>query len=287
MYMLAKNRAEYDREWAAGRQRAALDTQSLIERIQAGAPAALEALNKLSNIHFARAFVALEQTDIRTFRQECYTAGKLHIMAAFDDGHGGQPFKVHSGNYIYILFAALMSGNSTLIGFLQRNVEHIGQSGFKFSGVDGEPYLAQTILLALKGDFSAVAQRCALFLEKPVTKAMQKRLADFQFLQALAGGDIKAMIASLTSLLEPATARRSAQGMLCGWDFCLQPQVLIYLRVAQLHGFVLNIASNIAPRGLALAPMPSEYGEAYPWMADYDLGASFDQQYKWLEKLSA
>ena len=55
---------------------------------------------------------------------------------------------------------------------------------------------------------------------------------------------------ALDKLLELKFAKRAAKDTLLHFDFYLQPQVLMYAKIAAIHGFDLGIDSPIAPKEL-------------------------------------
>ena len=77
-----------------------------------------------------------------------------------------------------------------------------------------------------------------------------KRIPDHEFYVALADKNIKGMQEALDKLLELKLAKRAAKGTLLHFDFYLQPQVLMYAKIAAIHGFDLGIDSPIAPKEL-------------------------------------
>ena len=55
---------------------------------------------------------------------------------------------------------------------------------------------------------------------------------------------------ALDKLLELKFAKRAVKDTLLHFDFYLQPQVLMYAKIAAIHGFDLGIDSPIAPKEL-------------------------------------
>ena len=64
-----------------------------------------------------------------------------------------------------------------------------------------------------------------------------KRIPDHEFYVALADKNIKGMKEALDKLLELKLAKRAAKDTLLHFDFYLQPQVLMYAKIAAIHGF--------------------------------------------------
>ena len=78
---------------------------------------------------------------------------------------------------------------------------------------------------------------------------------------------------ALGKLLELKFAKRAAKGTLLHIDFYLQPQVLMYAKIAAIHGFHLGIDSPIAPKELIDINPLAEYKIPYDFMKSFDFDA--------------
>ena len=78
---------------------------------------------------------------------------------------------------------------------------------------------------------------------------------------------------ALDKLLELKFAKRAAKGTLLHFDFYLQPQVLMYTKIAAIHGFDLGIDSPIAPKELIDINPLAEYKTPYEFMKSFDFDA--------------
>ena len=90
---------------------------------------------------------------------------------------------------------------------------------------------------------------------------------------ALADKNIKGMQEALDKLLELKFAKRAAKDTLLHFDFYLQPQVLMYAKIAAIHGFDLGIDSPIAPKELIDINPLAEYKIPYDFMKSFDFDA--------------
>jgi|GEM_PF-322600 len=89
----------------------------------------------------------------------------------------------------------------------------------------------------------------------------------------LADKNIKGMQEALDKLLELKLAKRAAKDTLLHFDFYLQPQVLMYAKIAAIHGFDLGIDSPIAPKELIDINPLAEYKIPYDFMKSFDFDA--------------
>ena len=94
-------------------------------------------------------------------------------------------------------------------------------------------------LLALSGDWQLLKERALTFLmmRKKARSDFKAAFPDHEFYVALADKNIKGMQEALDKLLELKFAKRAAKDTILHFDFYLQPQVLMYAKIAAIHGF--------------------------------------------------
>lgn len=95
-------------------------------------------------------------------------------------------------------------------------------------------------------------------------------LADHEFYFALCDGDITGMELALNKLLEPKLAKRAVYDCHSDFEFYLQVQVLMYAKIASIHGYDLNIDSPIAPKELIKYEPLEHYEDPYDFMKKFD-----------------
>ena len=96
------------------------------------------------------------------------------------------------------------------------------------------------------------------------------RIPDHEFYIALCDKDVEAMQVALSKLLEPKLAKKAAYDGNVWFDFYLQIQVVLYAKIASIHGYDLAIDSPMAPKALIeFKPLPS-YSEPYNFMTEFD-----------------
>ena len=129
--------------------------------------------------------------------------------------------------------------------------------------------------MALSGDWQLLKERALTFLnDGEKARSDLKRIPDHEFYVALADKNIKGMQEALDKLLELKFAKRAAKDTLLHFDFYLQPQVLMYAKIAAIHGFDLGIDSPIAPKELIDINPLAEYKIPYDFMKLFDFDAS-------------
>ena len=88
------------------------------------------------------------------------------------------------------------------------------------------------------------------------------------------------MEAALNKLLEPKMAKKAVYACNVWFDFYLQVQVVLYGKIASIHGFDLNIDSPIAPKELIkYDPLP-HYEDPYDFMKEFDYNRP---QQEWID----
>lgn len=235
----------------------------------------------LENFYESKATMSyFENRTINNFKRNCYIAGKLSILGKRNKRWG------NSGYNISNFFTILMSDNKNLMNYLVENINvicyeektdyHKGNSMLLFHNRD--------TLLALKGDWENLKKRSNIFLND-VPKDMKKRILDYEFFQGLAEKNIDKMKEALNKLLIPKTAKIAVYNMMPNFNFYLQLQVLVYGKIASIHGYDLEIDHELVPKELIkYDPLPDEeYEDPYDFMKEFDYNAP---QSEWIEKYS-
>lgn len=220
----------------------------------------------------------LENKNNKDFKQNCYIAGKLHLL------HENRSDWGYSGTNIGNFFKILMSDNKDLINYLVQNIDIICYESKPnyHKGMSSNLFLNKTTLLALKGEWEKVKERSKIFLND-IPKDMKKRTSDFEFFLGLAEGNIEKMKIALEKLLIPKNAKIAAYDTEAYFDFYLQVQVLMYGKIASIHGYDLGIDHELAPKGLIkYAPLSEEeYKDPYDFMKEFDYDLP---QIEWIKK---
>ena len=222
----------------------------------------------LDDYHRALASKYLLENDISGFKENASIAGFLGILSEYD-------FQwAYNGINTNFFFMSLLSDNQKLIDYLIKHRDEIVDISVPYKRTDTRPFFNANTLLALSGDWQLLKERALTFLnDEKKARSDLKRIPDHEFYVALADKNIKGMQEALDKLLELKLAKRAAKDTLLHFDFYLQPQVLMYAKIAAIHGFDLGIDSPIAPKELIDINPLAEYKIPYDFMKSFDFDA--------------
>ena len=222
----------------------------------------------LDDYHRALASKCLLENNISGFKENASIAGFLGILSEYD-------FQwAYNGINTNFFFMSLLSDNQKLIDYLIKHRDEIVDISVPYKRTDTRPFFNANTLLALSGDWQLLKERALTFLnDEKKARSDLKRIPDHEFYVALADKNIKGMKEALDKLLELKFAKRAAKGTLLHFDFYLQPQVLMYAKIAAIHGFDLGIDSPIAPKELIDINPLAEYKIPYEFMKSFDFDA--------------
>ena len=222
----------------------------------------------LDDYHRALASKYLLENDISGFKENASIAGFLGILSKYD-------FQwAYNGINTNFFFMSLLSDNQKLIDYLIKHRDEIVDISVPYKRTDTRPFFNANTLLALSGDWKLLKERALTFLnDEKKARSDLKRIPDHEFYVALADKNIKGMQEALDKLLELKFAKRAAKDTLLHFDFYLQPQVLMYAKIAAIHGFDLGIDSPIAPKELIDINPLAEYKIPYDFMKSFDFDA--------------
>ena len=222
----------------------------------------------LDDYHRALASKCLLENNISGFKENASIAGCLGILSKYD-------FQwAYNGINTNFFFMSLLSDNQKLIDYLIKHRDEIVDISVPYKRTDTRPFFNANTLLALSGDWQLLKERALTFLnDEKKARSDLKRIPDHEFYVALADKNIKGMQEALDKLLELKLAKRAAKDTLLHFDFYLQPQVLMYAKIAAIHGFDLGIDSPIAPKELIDINPLAEYKIPYDFMKSFDFDA--------------
>ena len=222
----------------------------------------------LDDYHRALASKYLLENDISGFKENASIAGFLGILSEYDSQWA------YNGINTNFFFMSLLSDNQKLIDYLIKHRDEIVDISVPYKRTDTRPFFNANTLLALSGDWQLLKERALTFLnDEKKARSDLKRIPDHEFYVALADKNIKGMKEALDKLLELKFAKRAAKDTLLHFDFYLQPQVLMYAKIAAIHGFDLGIDSPIAPKELIDINPLAEYKIPYDFMKSFDFDA--------------
>ena len=222
----------------------------------------------LDDYHRALASKCLLENNISGFKENASIAGFLGILSEYDFQWAYNGFNTN------FFFMILLSDNQKLIDYLIKHRDEIVDISVPYKRTDTRPFFNANTLLALSGDWQLLKERALTFLnDEKKARSDLKRIPDHEFYVALADKNIKGMQEALDKLLELKFAKRAAKDTLLHFDFYLQPQVLMYAKIAAIHGFDLGIDSPIAPKELIDINPLAEYKIPYDFMKSFDFDA--------------
>ena len=242
------------------------DIKQLLEIIHTSDGNPLYCMKSLGTYYEAKASSdLLLHADINAFKQDAYVAAKLQIMGK------EEIYWAYNGYNTDNFFAAIMSDSPELIRFLIEHRDEVVEVNELYDRKDTRSYFNKNTLLALAGEWKPLIERSLIFLkDEKKDKLDIKRIPDHEFYIALCDKDVKAMQTALTKILEPKLAKKAAYDGNNWFDFYLQMQVILYAKIAAIHGYDLDINSPITPKELIeFKPLPS-YSEPYNFMTEFD-----------------
>ncbi|QGM80500.1 immunity 49 family protein [Otariodibacter oris] len=221
----------------------------------------------------------LLEGNVPAFKQDAYVGAKLDILGSEDSL--GWIHGINTSSF----FVPIMSDNPQLIQFL---INHRNDFEDKYKRTDTHSFFLKNTLLALAGDWQELKERAEVFLNEPKkVKEDNKRIPDHEFYVALCDKNIEGMEAALKKLLEPRAAKWAVYDNNLWFDFYLQMQVLMYAKIAAIHGFDLDIDSPIAPKELIEYKPLEHYEDPYDFMKEFDYDKPLEDWINaWKEKMA-
>ena len=230
----------------------------------------------------------LIENNLNSFRLNCHISEKLKILGTSKES------KLYKSSYS--LFGLIMSNNKEWISFLKNNLNYITSNDFnskentyiKSKYLHRNSFLSKTTILALLGDFEEVEKRNKKYLEEPLTKSYYAYTKyDFMFFEALVNKNTEKMKRAIHKLLEPKIAKKILFDTDINYSFYLNIYVLMYSKIALLHGFDLGINDKTAPKNLIDNTSLQSYEEPYDFMKKIDLVTLTPEKWKeWTEDYS-
>ena len=232
--------------------------------------------------------------DLKTFKKLAYVYSKLSILKSVEYSDP-MPFFFRSdyNNVTEPMFHMLMSDSTEIRDFLIRNIEEVANDTEDLEDeYDLNRQMIYNTLLMLEGkQLERLKQRSQKVLDAPLPKIKQfaKELElkkyDFQFYLAFAEQDLEGMKKALEPFFVKKIAQDAAKHTLVYYDFYLQPQVVIYAKLASMHGFDLGINHEIAPKELIqYEPLPQEeYQDIVDFMKPYKLSYPYSYLQNWID----
>lgn len=232
--------------------------------------------------------------DLKAFKKLAYVYSKLSILKSLDYDDP-MPFFFRSDytNVKEPMFHMLMSDSTEIRDFLIRNIEEVANDTEELEDeYDLNRQMVYNTLLMSEGkQLERLKQRSQKVIDAPTPKAKQfakeleLRKYDFQFYLAFAEHNLEGMKKALEPFFIKKIAQDAAKHTLVYYDFYLQPQVMIYAKLASMYGFDLGIDHEIAPKELIqYQPLPQEeYQDIVDFMKPYKLSYPYSYLQNWID----
>ncbi|WP_429945933.1 Imm49 family immunity protein [Bibersteinia trehalosi] len=260
--------------WDTEDKKQLLDSLDRIKNARGNVPFCMETIG-----HYYIAQSSLDlllHNNLIEFKKHSYIGGKLKLLGEYE-----LPW-AYTGINVNHFFSMIMSDSPDLINYLITHRAEICAIDKPYNRKDPRFFFNANTLLALSGDWDKLKPRALEFLDDPKKEkySAKRYLYDQEFYVALCEKDTIGMETALKKLLEPKQAKRSAYDSNLWFDFYLQPQVLLYGKIAAIHGFDLDIDSPISPKELIEYKPLEKYEDPYDFMKEFDYN---QPQQVWIE----
>lgn len=159
---------------------------------------------------------------------------------------------------------ALVSDNASLIDWFCNCNDIIDEK--RITSTTTADFLAYQIILAVKGDFTQVAERCLRMNTNPPKGPKKLFLLDNDFFMALSNGDVSRMEATLIELTSLASIKKRL-GIENGFsEGLISTFGVIYAKIAWRHGYEVRVDTPYIPaEWLPVKPLAS-YNPIYSFL---------------------
>jgi hypothetical protein len=159
---------------------------------------------------------------------------------------------------------ALVSDNVLLVDWFCNYSEVFDEK--RIQSTTTADFLAYQIILAVKGDFAQLIERCLQMNESPPKGPKKIFLLDNDFFVALANGDVSGMEAVLIELTSPASIKKRLS-MESGYsENLISTFGVIYAKIAWRHGYEVRIETPYIPaEWLPINPL-NNYNPIYSFL---------------------
>ena len=275
MYFLVKNKEEFEERMKKTKRESEWVNQEI---------KTFTALSFNSDCYLSKGILAwYENKDVIAFKKYLSISGKLKIL-----GHSRIDWAYH-GDIVLQFFPEIMSDNPLIHQFLINNLNNIclEDKPDYHKGWGTTLFMNRNLLLALKGDWKALKKRSLIFLND-IPSGHKKYILTHEFYLALSEANVDEMKKALKPIMDPKKGKILARDTFYDLEFYLQPQLLLFAKIASIHGYNLEIDLDIAPKELIkYQPLTvKEYEEAdkeYPLISKYDFKEPF---INWIAKMT-
>jgi Immunity protein 49 len=228
-----------------------------IKYIEQNIGSPINCLESLSHDARVKAMLAwFEQNDLNALRQWSYVSSKLMQLYHQMKTAEGSTLKINAGPYSAELLEPLLSNNNELIDWFAHYDEIYDMKRVeKVSTVD---FMAYQAVVALKGDWPRLIERCNNVIAKPPS-SLGRYNEYHHFWLALARGDKQKMEQALQKMANPRVLRtRTGEESPISEDLIFT-RIIICMKIAWRNGFEIKVDSPYVP----MEWMPNEPLQQY------------------------
>ncbi|TWC49164.1 immunity protein 49 of polymorphic toxin system [Pseudomonas sp. SJZ080] len=252
----AKDRLEHTKSHLDG----GFDVEKLIAYIEQSLGNPVACAGRLSSHAFAKGIHAwFETANLEVMKNWFYVSECLHkyqFMLQSD--------KMNLLPKTLDFMRALVSDNASLIDWFCNCNEIIDEK--RIQSTTTADFLAYQIILAVKGDFSQVAERCLQMIAKPPSGPKKIFMLDNDFFMALASGDVLGMESTLTKLTSPASIKKRLDIESGFSEGLISTFGVIYAKIAWCHGYEVRVDTPYIPvEWLPIKPL-TNYDPIYSFL---------------------
>ncbi|ATE76319.1 MULTISPECIES: Imm49 family immunity protein [Pseudomonas] len=252
----AKDRLEHTKSHLDG----GFDVDGYIVNIESNQGNPVACAGRLSSYAFAKGIYAwFEGADLEVMKNWFYVSGCLHkyqFMLQSD--------KMNLLPKTMDFMRALVSDNASLIDWFCHCSEIVDEK--RVQSTTTADFLAYQIILAVKGDFSQLVERCLRMSANPPKGPKKMFLLDNDFFMALANGDVAGMEAALIELTSPASIKKRLSIESGFSEGLISTFGVIYAKIAWRHGYEVRVDTPYIPvEWLPVKPL-ANYNPIYSFL---------------------
>jgi hypothetical protein len=185
-----------------------------------------------------------EQNDLNALRQWSYVSGKLMQLYHQMKTAEGSTLKINAGPYSAELLETLLSNNNELIDWFAHYDEIYDMK--RVEKVSTWDFMAYQAVVALKGDWPRLIERCNKVIAKP-PPSLGRYNEYHYFWLALAQGDKTKMEQVLQKMANPRVLRtRTGEESPISEDLIFT-RIIICMKVAWRNGYEIKVDSPYVP----------------------------------------
>lgn len=236
------------------------DVEGYISNIENNLGNPVACAGRLSSYAFAKGIHAwFELSDLEVMKNWFYVSESLHKYQ----------FSLQSDKMNFLpkaldFMRALVSDNISLIDWFCNCNEIV--DGKRIQSTTTADFLAYQIILAVKGDFPQIIERCLRMNTNPPKGPKKMFLQDNDFFLALANGDISGMEAALKELTSPASIKKRLSIESGFSEGLISTFGVIYAKIAWRHGYEVRVETPYIPKEwLPVTPL-NNYDPVYSFL---------------------